>query len=89
MEFGESSLKINRVSGKADIQKLVGEGYFFLEDYPMAVEYYGMYTASVKKTPESAISYRIGYSYFMMKDYENASENFKRMASSELGNCWK
>lgn len=83
VEFGEKSLAISRVTGKADIQKLVGEGYFFLEDYTNAVKYYSLYTSSVRRTPESAISYRIGYSYFILKDYENAAENLKKMASSE------
>ncbi len=63
----------------AEMAKIIGDSYFYLEEYESAIPYLQMYRDEVGRIPV-ADKYQLAYAYYMTGDFEEASRIFERIS---------
>jgi len=63
---------------KSEINKIVGESYFNLEQYDKAIPYLKNYKGKRNKWTNTDY-YLLGYAYYQQQDYENAVAHFNKI----------
>ncbi len=76
VEYAESVLDNKNLSNKAEIVLLTGNAYFEMKNYKQAANYLSSY-AKVARSADSEVSYRLGFSYYQLGEFEKAIENLK------------
>ncbi len=66
---------------KAEFAKLIGDGYYHKKNYKEAIPYLKAFKKGAKSTRIS--NYQLAYSYYKEGQYQNAINNYKRVASKE------
>ena len=66
---------------KAEFAKLIGDGYYHKKNYKEAIPYLKAFKKGAKSTRIS--NYQLAYSYYNEGQYQNAVNNYKRVASKE------
>lgn len=77
--IGEDLLKLARKKEVSEISKIMGESYFYLENYQEAIVYLKKYKGR-KNRLSIEDHYFLGYSYYQVKDYNNAILTFNKIA---------
>ena len=82
---------------KPDVSKIIGESYFNLKEYDVAIPYLKDYKG-IKGKWTNTDFYQLGYAYYKQKDFENAVNNFNKIIDEEntvsqnayyhLGECY-
>ena len=78
--YSEAVLKGSRRVNAQDFYLLTADAYLNKGDNVKAAEYYGLYSAQIKK-PKPEIGYRIGYVNYKLGNFDEAVKNLKRAAS--------
>ncbi len=81
---------------RAEYAKLIGDAYYFEKRYKEAIPYLKEFKKGAKSTRIS--NYQLAYSYYQIKDYQNAVNNYKKVSSRrdslsqiamyQLGDCF-
>ncbi len=71
-KIGEDVLNDRGVRNKRSIYMILADAYFNEENYEKANAYFDKYHEGRKSLPDAGTSYRIGYSKFQLKKYEEA-----------------
>ena len=79
--LGNQLLKIVSKKEVSEISKIIGESYFYLENYNDAITYLKKYKGR-KNRLSIEDHYFLGYSYYQTKDYENAIVSFNRITKA-------
>jgi len=97
IEYGLAKLKTAKRSEHSEISKIIGESYFELQKYDLAIPYLLNYKGKGGKWNNTDY-YFLGYSYFKLKDFGNAINNFNKIidgnnvvaqnAYYHLGQCY-
>ncbi len=66
---------------KAEFAKLIGDGYYHKKKYKEAIPYLKEFKKGAKSTRIS--NYQLAYAYYEEGQYQNAIDNYKRVASKE------
>ena len=82
---------------QSELSKIIGESYFYLQNYKKAIPYLVKYRGRHKKLSEVDY-YFLGYAYYQLKDYRSAIENFNKITDEKsavsqnahyhLGDCY-
>ncbi|WP_152287858.1 tetratricopeptide repeat protein [Flavicella marina] len=80
--IGEELLKVSTKKEVSEISKIVGESYFYLEQYDQAIVHLNNYKGRKNRLSHED-HYFLGYSYYKIKDYENAILRFNRISKGK------
>ena len=79
IDVGTRLLKDAKTKEKSEISKIIGESYFNLKKYEEAIPYLKAYKGKRRKKWSNTDYYQLGYSFFKLKDYTNAINNFNKI----------
>lgn len=80
IEQGKPQLAKSNVSEKSELNKIIGESYFNLEQYQEAIPYLTEYRGKNGRWNNTDF-YQLGYAYYKQGDYENATSQFNKIIS--------
>jgi len=97
IDAGLAAMPKSNASEKSELNKIIGESYFNLQQYDKALPYLKEYKGKKGKWSNTDF-YQLGYTYYMQKDYENAISQFNKIidgndsvaqnAYYHLGECY-
>ncbi len=78
IQEGLSQLPKSKPSEKSELNKIIGESYFNLQEYEKAIPYLKAYRGRKGKWNNTDYYY-LGYAYYKIEDYENAISEFNKI----------
>jgi TolA-binding protein len=97
IDAGLTAMPKSNASEKSELNKIIGESYFNLQQYDKALPYLKEYKGKKGKWSNTDY-YQLGYTYYKQKDYENAISQFNRIIDGKdsvaqnayyhLGECY-
>ena len=97
IDAGLKAMPKSNASEKSELNKIIGESYFNLQQYDKALPYLKEYKGKRGKWSNTDF-YQLGYTYYMQKDYENAISQFNKIIGGKdsvaqnayyhLGECY-
>ncbi len=67
---------------KSEMAKIIGESYFYLEEYDQAIKYLSLFKGRNQRYTETD-SYFLGYAYYQEENYGLAIENFNKITTQK------
>ena len=83
IDYATNVLSSNPKRNYSELYLLMGEAYYFKEDYETAAEYYTTYNEKSNRKLPPDTRYKHAYSLYMTGNSESALETFKSLASRE------
>jgi len=97
IDAGLAAMPKSNASEKSELNKIIGESYFNLQQYDKALPYLKEYKGKKGKWSNTDF-YQLGYTYYKQKDYENAISQFNKIIDGKdsvaqnayyhLGECY-
>jgi TolA-binding protein len=97
IDAGLIAMPKSNASEKSELNKIIGESYFNMQQYDKALLYLKEYKGKKGKWSNTDF-YQLGYTYYMQKDYENAISQFNKIIDGKdsvaqngyyhLGECY-
>ena len=97
IDSGIAAIAKSNASEKSELNKIIGESYFNLQQYDKALPYLKEYKGKKGKWSNTDF-YQLGYTYYQQKDYENAISQFNKIIDGKdsvaqnayyhLGECY-
>ena len=97
IDAGVVAMPKSNASEKSELNKIIGESYFNLQQYDKALPYLSAYKGKKGKWSNTDF-YQLGYTYYQQKDYENAITQFNKIIDGKdfvaqngyyhLGECY-
>ena len=97
IDAGLAAMPKSNASEKSELNKIIGESYFNLQQYDKALPYLKEYKGKKGKWSNTDF-YQLGYTYYMQKEYENAISQFNKIIDGKdsvaqnayyhLGECY-
>ena len=97
IDSGILAMEKSNPSEKSELNKIIGESYFNLQQYDKALPYLKEYKGKKGKWSNTDF-YQLGYTYYQQKDYENAISQFNKIIDGKdsvaqnayyhLGECY-
>lgn len=97
IDAGMVAMPKSNASEKSELNKIIGESYFNLQQYDKALPYLKEYKGKKGKWSNTDY-YQLGYTYYKQKDYENAILQFNKIIDGKdsvaqngyyhLGECY-
>ena len=97
IDAGLIAMPNSNASEKSELNKIIGESYFNLQQYDKALPYLKEYKGKKGKWSNTDF-YQLGYTYYQQKDYENAITQFNKIIDGKdavaqngyyhLGECY-
>ena len=97
IDAGLAAMPKSNASEKSELNKIIGESYFNLQQYDKALPYLKEYKGKKGKWSNTDF-YQLGYTYYMQKNYENAISQFNKIIDGKdsvaqnayyhLGECY-
>ncbi|MGL2964774.1 tetratricopeptide repeat protein [Flavobacterium sp. RSB2_4_14] len=78
IDAGIAAIPKSNASEKSELNKIIGESYFNLQQYDKALPYLSAYKGKKGKWNNTDF-YQLGYTYYQQKDYENAILQFNKI----------
>jgi len=78
IDAGIAAMPKSNASEKSELNKIIGESYFNLQQYDKALPYLSAYKGKKGKWNNTDF-YQLGYTYYQQKDYENAILQFNKI----------
>jgi tetratricopeptide (TPR) repeat protein len=82
IELGEKAIAITNETEKSELNKIIGESYFNLENYEQAIPYLAAYKGK-KGRWNNTDFYQLGYAYYKQNDYKNAVSQFNKIINGK------
>lgn len=82
VQIGEKILPTAEKKQKSDINKIIGESYFNLEQYEKAIPFLTEYKGKKGKWTNTDYYY-LGFSYYKLEDYESAISQFNKIINGQ------
>ena len=83
IDSGITAMAKSTASEKSELNKIIGESYFNLQQYDKALPYLKEYKGKKGKWSNTDF-YQLGYTYYKQKDYENAISQFNKISVAPL-----
>jgi tetratricopeptide (TPR) repeat protein len=97
IDAGVVAMPKSNASEKSELNKIIGESYFNLQQYDKALPYLSAYKGKKGKWSNTDF-YQLGYTYYQQKEYENAITQFNKIIDGKdfvaqngyyhLGECY-
>jgi tetratricopeptide (TPR) repeat protein len=97
IDAGITAMAKSTPSEKSELNKIIGESYFNLQQYDKALPYLKEYKGKSGKWNNTDF-YQLGYTYYQQKDYQNAIAQFNKIIDGKdavaqngyyhLGECY-
>jgi len=97
IDAGIAAMPKSNASEKSELNKIIGESYFNLQQYDKALPYLSAYKGKKGKWSNTDF-YQLGYTHYQQKDYENAILQFNKIIDGKdfvaqngyyhLGECY-
>jgi TolA-binding protein len=97
IDAGQTAMSKSTAIEKSELNKIIGESYFNLQQYDKALPYLKEYRGKKGKWSNTDY-YQLGYAYYKQKDYENAILQFNKIIDGKdfvaqngyyhLGECY-
>ena len=97
IDLGKAAMAKSTASEKSELNKIIGESYFNLNQYDKALPYLTEYRGKKGKWNNTDF-YQLGYAYYKQNDYENAIAQFNKIIDGKdfvaqngyyhLGECY-
>ena len=97
IDAGLTAMPKSNASEKSELNKIIGESYFNLQQYDKALPYLKEFKGKRGKWSNTDF-YQLGYTYYMQRDYENAISQFNKIIDGKdsvaqnayyhLGECY-
>ena len=97
IDAGIAAMPKSNASEKSELNKIIGESYFNLQQYDKALPYLSAYKGKKGKWSNTDF-YQLGYTYYQQKEYENAITQFNKIIDGKdfvaqngyyhLGECY-
>lgn len=97
IDAGDIAMPKSNASEKSELNKIIGESYFNLQQYDKALPFLKEYKGKKGKWSNTDF-YQFGYTYYKQKDYENAILQFNKIIDGKdvvaqngyyhLGECY-
>ena len=97
IDAGIAAMPKSNASEKSELNKIIGESYFNLQQYDKALPYLSAYKGKKGKWSNTDF-YQLGYTYYQQKEYENAILQFNKIIDGKdfvaqngyyhLGECY-
>jgi TolA-binding protein len=97
IDAGVVAMPKSNASEKSELNKIIGESYFNLQQYDKALPYLSAYKGKKGKWSNTDF-YQLGYTYYQQKEYENAILQFNKIIDGKdfvaqngyyhLGECY-
>src|SRR5699024_1694839 len=81
---GKEQLPKSNRREKSELNKIIGESYFNLEQYDQAIPYLEQYEGKNRRWNNTDY-YQLGYAYYQQKDYEKAISQFSKIIDGKDG----
>lgn len=78
IDLGKAAMAKSNAAEKSELNKIIGESYFNLKKYDLALPYLKEYKGK-KGQWNNTDYYQLGYTYYQQKDYENAISQFNKI----------
>jgi TolA-binding protein len=78
IDAGIAAMPKSNASEKSELNKIIGESYFNLQQYDKALPYLSAYKGKKGKWNNTDF-YQLGYTFYQQKDYENAILQFNKI----------
>ncbi|MGL2967018.1 tetratricopeptide repeat protein [Flavobacterium sp. XGLA_31] len=78
IDSGVAAMPQSTAAEKSELNKIIGESYFNLQQYDKALPYLKEYRGKKGKWNNTDF-YQLGYAYYQQKDYENAILQFNKI----------
>ena len=78
IDLGGKAMAKSNPAEKSELNKIIGESYFNLNQYDKAIPYLVAYKGK-KGRWNNTDFYQLGYAYYKQKDYENAISQFNKI----------
>lgn len=78
IDLGKAAMAKSNAVEKSELNKIIGESYFNLKKYELALPYLKEYKGK-KGQWNNTDYYQLGYTYYQQKDYENAISQFNKI----------
>lgn len=78
IEQGKEQLPKSNRREQSELNKIIGESYFNLEEYEEAIPYLEKYEGKRRRWSNTDY-YQLGYAYYKMEDYEKAISQFNKI----------
>ena len=78
IDLGLVALPKSSVLEKSELNKIIGESYFNLNQYDKSIPYLNLYKGKKGKWNNTDF-YQLGYAYYQQKDFENAISQFNKI----------
>lgn len=82
IQFGKKVLKNASAETTSEVSKIIGESYFNLNEFALALPYLETYKGKKGKW-EATDYYQLGYAYYKNEDYENALSQFNKILNKK------
>ncbi|TRX42168.1 tetratricopeptide repeat protein [Flavobacterium restrictum] len=78
IDLGNKAMAKSNALEKSELNKIIGESYFNLKKYDLAIPFLVAYNGKKGKWNNTDF-YQLGYAYYEQKDYENAIAQFNKI----------
>lgn len=82
VELGEPNFKIASGFEKSEMAKIIGESYFYIENYEKALEFLSQYKGRRNKYKEVDY-YFVGYALYRLERYKEAIQKFNKITDQK------
>ena len=82
IDLGSVALPKSNAIEKSELNKIIGESYFNLNEFEKAIPFLNQYKGKKGKWNNSDY-YQLGFSYYQQKDYENAITQFNKIINGK------
>lgn len=82
IKLGKEQLDISNALERSELNKIIGESYFNLEQYEQAIPYLKEYRGKRGKWNNTDY-YQLGYAYYKQGDYEKAVSEFNKIIDGQ------
>jgi tetratricopeptide (TPR) repeat protein len=85
IDFAPTVLNCGFVNNEFDIQHIIGNAYYQLGKYDLALPFLERYHQNARGTRDDY--YELGFAYYKTKQYEKAIKNFDRVTRTQDSLC--
>lgn len=82
IDLGQQAMPKSTAGEQSELNKIIGESYFNLKEYPKAIPYLKSYEGKNGKWSNTDF-YQLGYAYYQQNEFQNAVSQFNKIINGK------